>query len=220
MTTPTPPEPATTPGGGLPSYVQGRRPTREELRAAEGRVLTDHLPDPLLLLIVGINPSLWSAAVDAHYARPGNRMWLALHRAGLLPRVLDVSAGLADEDRRLLDGRGIGMTNLVARATARADQLTARELRDGLTRLAEVVDTHRPEVIVFAGVTTYRTAFGVREVDKGRQPEPWHGALVHVMGNPSGLNAHETVDSLGAALRAAGADARLVPPVGGHRRLR
>ncbi|AKT52256.1 mismatch-specific DNA-glycosylase [Arsenicicoccus sp. oral taxon 190] len=196
--------------------MTGRRPTPREREDARGRVIADLLPDPLRLLFVGINPSLWSGAVDAHYARPGNRFWPALHRAGLLPRVVDVSAGLAPADRVLLEHRGIGMTNLVARATARGDEVTPEELRAGVDRLAALVERRRPTVVAFAGITTYRIAFGRKEVERGRQAEPWHGAVVHVLPNPSGLNAHDTVDSIGLAMRAAGADARLVPPMGGH----
>lgn len=207
---------------GSPAYVRGRRPTADELQQARGRVIADLLPDPLRLLLVGINPSLWSGAVDAHYARPGNRFWPALHRAGLVPRVMDPSTGLADSDRVALCDRGIGMTNLVARATARADEVSPEELREGLDRLASVVQDRRPTVVAFAGITTYRIAFGVKQVKqvkqvkRGRQPEPWHGAIVHVVPNPSGLNAHDTVDSIALAMRAAGADAGLVPPMGGH----
>lgn len=201
---------------GSPAYVKGRRPTADELLRARGRVIADLLPDPLRLLLVGINPSLWSGAVDAHYARPGNRFWPALHRAGLVPRVVDPSAGLADSDRVALCDRGIGMTNLVARATARADEVSPEELREGLDRLASVVQDRRPTVVAFAGITTYRIAFGVKQVERGWQPEPWHGAIVHVVPNPSGLNAHDTVDSIALAMRAAGADAGLVPPMGGH----
>ncbi|WP_311966553.1 mismatch-specific DNA-glycosylase [Arsenicicoccus cauae] len=201
---------------GSSAYVVGRRPTAAELELARGRAIADLLPDPLRLLVVGINPSLWSGAVDAHYARPGNRFWPALHRAGLVPRVIDPSAGLAAHDRVALCDRGIGMTNLVARATARADEVSPDELRAGLERLATLVGERGPAVVAFAGISTYRIAFGVRQVERGRQPQRWRGAIVHVVPNPSGLNAHDTVDSIGLALRAAGADAGLVPPMGGH----
>ncbi|MCH8612918.1 mismatch-specific DNA-glycosylase [Arsenicicoccus dermatophilus] len=210
------PEPAARQGGGLAAYVRGRRPTAAGLEQARGRAITDLLPEHLALLVVGINPSLWSAAVDAHYARPGNRFWPALHRAGLARHVIDVSCGMRTEDRALVEDRGIGMTNLVPRATARADELDPEELRAGVERLAALVDERHPRVVAFAGISTYRIAFGVKQVHRGRQPEPWYGAIVHVVPNPSGLNAHDDVDSIGLALRAAAADAWLVPPMGGH----
>jgi TDG/mug DNA glycosylase family protein len=106
---------------------------------------------------------------------------------------------MTDEDRTHLLARGIGITNLVPRATARADELSKEELREGGERLRETVRRVQPAVVAVAGITAYRTAFGVRRAAAGRQPEPFEGAVLWVVPNPSGLNAHETVDSLAVA---------------------
>ena len=104
----------------------------------------DLLPDDLLLLFVGINPSLWSAATAAHFARPGNRFWPALALAGITGHLVDCKEGMSEDDRRHIEGRGIGITNFVARATARADELSTQEIRDGATRLELFVAERRP----------------------------------------------------------------------------
>lgn len=175
------------------------RPRRAELEAAAGRVIDDVLPDPLRLLVVGINPSLWSAATGAHYARPGNRFYPALAAAGITPHVIDATAGYSPQDAALLDRLGIGFTNLVPRATARADELTDDELRAAPARLAAVAEQHRPRVVAVLGLTAYRVAFGERRARAGRQERTLAGAQVWVAPNPSGLNAHETVASLAEA---------------------
>ncbi|MFA9445865.1 mismatch-specific DNA-glycosylase [Egicoccus sp. AB-alg6-2] len=171
--------------------------TREQLLAHRDAVVPDLVGDlPPRLVFVGINPGLWTAATQTHFAHPGNRFYPALHRAGITDRVLDRVAGLTDADRRQLTDRGIAITNVVPRATAAASELTRKELRTGgealVTRLAE----WRPRVVAIAGVTAYRTAFAVPKARMGRQPEPLAGAELWVVPNPSGLNAHETVDSL------------------------
>jgi TDG/mug DNA glycosylase family protein len=185
--------------------------TRAELESFRDAVVPDLLPgpgQPLKLLFVGINPGLWTAAVQTHFARPGNRFYPALLRAGIIERPVDPAAGMTDADRDYFRSRGLGITNLVRRATARADELSAEELRDGGRRLIETVERTRPAVVAIAGVTAYRAAFSVRGAAVGRQPEPLAGAELWVAPNPSGLNAHDTVDSLaaayGAAARAAG----------------
>ncbi len=172
-------------------------------------MVPDLLPDSgLRLLFVGINPGLWTAAVQTHFARPGNRFYPALLQAGIIDRPVDPSAGMTDEDRDYFRSRGIGITNLVPRATARADELSDEELREGGQRLVETVERTRPTVVAIAGVTAYRAAFGRRQAKLGRQDEPLGGAELWVAPNPSGLNAHDTVDSLavayGDAARAAG----------------
>ena len=182
--------------------------TRAELESYRGAEVPDLLGPGLRLLFVGINPGLWTAATQTHFAHPVNRFYPALLRAGIIDRPVDAAAGMTDEDRGHLRDRGIGITNLVHRATARAAELTTDELREGADRLAELVRRTAPRVVAVAGVTAYRTAFGLPRAVLGRQPEPLAGAELWVVPNPSGLNAHETVASLAdwyaAAARAAG----------------
>jgi TDG/mug DNA glycosylase family protein len=184
-----------------------RRPTSAELAAYQGARVDDLLCEPLRLLFVGINPGLWTAAVNAHFARPGNRFWPALHAAGITVRAIDPSTGLEDADRRELERAGVGITNLVPVATARADELTAAQLRAGGEHLRALVRDRRPTVVAVLGITAFRQAFGRRGVALGHQEETFEGADLWVLGNPSGLNAHETVTSLAEAYRAAAAAA-------------
>lgn len=177
--------------------------SRADLDSFRDAEVPDLLPgeagEPLRLLFVGINPGLWTAATQTHFAHPGNRFYPALLRAGILARGVDQSAGMTEQDRDHLRARGIGITNLVRRATARADELTATELREGGERLRATVRDARPQVVAIAGITAYRSAFGVRRATVGEQPERFEGARLWVVPNPSGLNAHETIDSLAAA---------------------
>lgn len=173
--------------------------TRDELERQRDREVPDLLGPDLRLLFVGINPGLWTAATQTHFAHPGNRFYPALLRAGILTRPVDPAAGMTEEDRAHLVSRGIGITNLVRRATARADELSPAELREGGARLIELVATRRPRVVAVAGVTAYRMAFGNRKAGVGRQADPLGGADLWVVPNPSGLNAHETVDTLALA---------------------
>lgn len=176
--------------------------TRAELESFRDAEVPDLLPgrgQELRLLFVGINPGLWTAATQTHFAHPGNRFYPALLRAGILTRAVDPAAGMTDEDREHLRERGIGITNLVRRATARADELTADELREGGERLLATIARTRPAVVAVAGITAYRQAFGVRKAQTGEQPEPVEGARLWVVPNPSGLNAHETIESLAVA---------------------
>lgn len=173
--------------------------TRAELESFRDRNVPDLVGPGLRLLFVGINPGLWTAATQTHFAHPGNRFYPALRRAGIIDRDIDQAAGFTEEDRRYLVGIGIGNTNLVARATARADELDRDELLAGGERLRAFVTEHRPRVVAIAGITAYRTAFGRRTARAGRQPERLEDAELWVVPNPSGLNAHETVDSLAAA---------------------
>lgn len=183
-----------------------RRLTRAELESFRGAEVADLVPraggSSLRLLFVGINPGLWTAATQTHFAHPANRFYPALLAAGVIERRVDPSGGMTDEDRAHLLRRGIGITNLVRRATARADELTAAELREGGERLRETVRRERPRVVAVAGITAYRSAFGVRGAVVGEQPEPLEGARLWVVPNPSGLNAHETVATLAAAYAA------------------
>ena len=173
--------------------------TRAELESFRDAEVPDLVgPDPKLV-IVGINPGLWTAAVQSHFARPGNRFYPALYAAGITERRIDPSAGMTDDDRAALVARGVAITNLVRRATARADELTREELVAGRARLEEFVTRHRPRVVAVLGVTAYRHAFGAPKGALGRQPEDLAGAQLWVVPNPSGLNAHDTVESLATA---------------------
>jgi double-stranded uracil-DNA glycosylase len=178
--------------------------TKAELQAFQDVEVPDLLPpgDALRLLFVGINPGLWTAAVQAHFARPGNRFYPALLLAGILTEPVAPSTGMSDREREHLLSRGLGITNLVPRATTGAADLTAAELRDGGARLRQLVRERRPRVVAVAGITAYRHAFGQPKAVPGLQPEPFEGAELWVVPNPSGLNAHENVASLAEAYAA------------------
>ncbi len=176
--------------------------TRAELESFRDAVVPDLIGDGCRLLFVGINPGLWTAATGAHFARPGNRFYPALLQAGIITRPVDPTAGLSEADTAHLLERGVGITNLAPRATARADELTSHELRTGPERLTQVVAQWRPRVIAVAGITAYRTAFGRRKATTGRQEETIGGVPLWVVPNPSGLNAHDTVGSLAEAYAA------------------
>ncbi len=176
--------------------------TRAELETFRDASVPDLIGPGLRLLFVGINPGLWTAAVQTHFARPGNRFYPALRRAGILTRDIDLARGMTVDDRRHLLDRGIGITNLVNRATARADELTGVELREGGVRLAALVRDVSPLVVAVLGVTAYRTSFGRPKAQAGEQPERLEGARLWVVPNPSGLNAHDTVASLATAYAA------------------
>ncbi len=185
--------------------------SRAELESFRDAEVPDLIGPGCRLLFVGINPGLWTAATGAHFARPGNRFYPALLRAGIIDRPIDPTAGMSDDDRDLLVSHGVGITNLARRATARADELTADELRAGGLRLRRLVAELRPRVVAIAGITAYRAAFGVRTAKKGRQPDDFEGAELWVVPNPSGLNAHDTVDTLADAYRVAAVEAGVVP---------
>jgi double-stranded uracil-DNA glycosylase len=173
--------------------------TRAELESFRDAEVPDLLGPDVRLLFVGINPGLWTAATQTHFAHPVNRFYPALLRAGILEQPVDPAAGMTDDDRARVLARGLGITNLVRRATARADELTAAELRAGGEELVATVARVHPRVVAVAGITAYRAAFGVRRAALGRQPEPLAGAELWVVPNPSGLNAHETIESLARA---------------------
>lgn len=189
--------------------------TRAELEAFRDAQVPDLLPGPddppLALLFVGINPGLWTAATSTHFAHPGNRFYPALLRAGILTERIDPAAGMTDADRAVLRSRGIGITNVVPRATAKASELRDDELREGAVRLTALVERTRPRVVAVAGITAYRTAFGERRAVPGRQPADLHGAELWVVPNPSGLNAHETTETLADAYAAPARAAGLLP---------
>lgn len=176
--------------------------TQAELQTYYGASVPDLLPaddQPLRLLFVGINPGLWTAATQTHFAHPLNRFYPAIFRAGITTRPIDASAGMTPEDRDYFRARGIGFTNIVRRATAKASELSNAELKEGGAELFSLVARRKPAVVAIAGITAYRTAFNRPKAKQGRQPEPLAGAELWVVPNPSGLNAHETVPTLAAA---------------------
>ncbi len=170
--------------------TSARKPTKEELLAARDRRVPDLIAPGLRVLFCGINPSLYTAVVGHHFARPGNRFWPALHAAGLTPRRLAPSE--QDELLRL----GYGITNVVDRATASADELTAEELARGGRRLEAKVRRYHPQVVAMLGLGAYRAAFGHPKAKPGLQQETLGGASVWVLPNPSGLSAHYQVADL------------------------
>jgi len=160
------------------------RPTRAELEAARELLLPDVLAPGLRVVFCGINPSLYSAAVGHHFARPGNRFWPAVHASGFTPRLFSPS-----EDRGLL-ALGYGITNLCPRPTAQADELTREELLAGAAALERKLARLRPRFIAFLGLGAYRCAFKAAKAAIGPQPQMMGEARIWLLPNPSGLNAH------------------------------
>jgi TDG/mug DNA glycosylase family protein len=158
-------------------------PSREQLLSSYGRTIPDLVAPGLRVLLCGINPSLESGFRGWHFATPGNRLWPALHAAGWTPRRLHPS-----ETDAIL-AAGIGITNLVARATARADELSDDEIRAGLPALAALAETWQPRWVAFLGMSAYRVATGKRKAAVGPQDERLGGRPVWLLPNPSGLNA-------------------------------
>lgn len=173
-----------------------RRPSKDEIQAAAGKTVPDLIAPGLRVLFCGINPSLYSAAVQYHFARPGNRFWPTLHRAGYTARLLDPA-----EESMLLDN-GFGITNIVDRATANAAELSAGELTAGVATLEGKLARYRPRVLAMLGITAYRTASRNPRAAFGLQPEKPGGTPVWVLPNPSGLNAHYQVDDLARLFQA------------------
>jgi double-stranded uracil-DNA glycosylase len=167
-----------------------RRPTKQELAAAVSKRLPDVVAPGLQILFCGINPGLYSGAVGHHFARPGNRFWKVLHRAGFTDRELSPF-----EDRALLD-YGIGVTNLVNRTTAAAAELDHEELRRGARRLERKVERYRPAFVAFAGMGAYRVAFRQPRAPLGRQAEALGESVVWLLPNPSGAQAVYQLDDL------------------------
>ena len=188
----------------MPRRSPRRRSCCRSRRCAEleAAPLPDLLGPGLQLLLCGVNPSLRSAEVGQHFARPGNRFWPALHLAGITPR------RLAPAEQHELLGLGVGVTNICPRATRRADELTSGELLAGALALEALVERWRPGVVAIVGVTAYRSAFSRPRAVLGEQPERLAGRPLWVLPNPSGLNAHHRVEDLarwyGAAWAAAG----------------
>jgi len=160
------------------------RPTKAQLLAAQGKTLPDIIAPDLKVLFAGINPGLYTAAIQHHFGRPGNRFWPTLHAAGFTPRVLSPF----EEDE--LIALGYGITNVVARATAAADELQPHEFITGGKKLVAKLKKYRPKVLAILGVGAYRAAFDRRKAQVGPQDETIGETRLWVLPNPSGLNAH------------------------------
>ena len=167
------------------------KPTRAQLEAARDKRIKDVIADDLRVLFCGINPGLYSGATGHHFARPGNRFWPALHLSGFTDRLLSPF-----EERELLES-GLGITNLVSRTTARADELTDIELKRGARNLHRKVLRYRPRILAVLGVGSFRIAFGRPSTGIGPQDETIGHTSVWVLPNPSGLNAHYQLPDLG-----------------------
>jgi len=172
--------------------VPAPRPSAEELAAAHSRKLRDLLQPELRVLFCGINPGLYSAAVGQHFARPGNRFWPTLHRAGFTDRVLHPS------EQRALLGLGIGLTNVVPRASASAAELERSEYQSGVLSLRRKLRRYRPRAVAFLGLGAYRLVAGQPGAGVGQQVEPFEGVETWALPNPSGLNAHYPLARLAA----------------------
>jgi TDG/mug DNA glycosylase family protein len=160
------------------------KPTKAQLLAARDKGVPDLLAKNLIVLFAGINPGLYTAAIGRHFGRPGNRFWPALYGGGFTPRLFSPF-----ESSLLLD-LNLGITNVVDRATARADELTDEELRAGGKRLQAKVKRWRPTVVAFVGLGHYRIVTGNKNARVGLQDARFGGSHAWVLPNPSGLNAH------------------------------
>jgi TDG/mug DNA glycosylase family protein len=167
-----------------------RKPTKAELLAAYGKPVRDIIAPRLKILFVGINPGLYSGAVGHHFARPGNRFWPALHKAGFTAHRLSPF-----EERDLLK-RGYGITNIVDFSTAAADELDARDLAKGGKRLSAKIKRYRPRIVAILGLKAFRLAFGRPRAGFGMQEERSGPSRVWVLPNPSGLNASYQLPAL------------------------
>ncbi len=163
--------------------MRRKRPTVEEVKQARGKKIGDVIAPDLRVLFCGINPGLYSGAVGFHFARPGNRFWRALLDSGFTDRILDPS------EQAVLPEYGCGLTNLVARATAVAAEISADELRRGRGNLKRKVGKYKPRFVAVLGIGAYRTAFEMPKAELGPQAETVGGSRLWVLPNPSGLNA-------------------------------
>jgi TDG/mug DNA glycosylase family protein len=160
------------------------KPSKAQLLAARKKFVPDLIAEDLIVLFAGINPGLYTAAIGRHFGRPGNRFWPALRDGGFTPRLFSPF-----EESLLLDLK-FGITNIVERATARADELSDDELRAGGQRLQAKVKRWRPTVVAFVGIHPYRVVSGVKDARVGLQTHLFGGSHAWVLPNPSGLNAH------------------------------
>jgi TDG/mug DNA glycosylase family protein len=168
------------------------KPTKADLAAAHGATLPDVIARDLDVLFCGINPGLYTAAVQQHFGRPGNRFWPTIYRAGFTPRLFHPS-----EQRELLQ-HGCGITNVVARATATAAELTPADLVEGAQILDAKVRRYHPRVLAIVGIGAYRTGFARPKAKMGLQEETIGDARIWILPNPSGLNANYQADDLAA----------------------
>ncbi len=160
------------------------KPTKAQLLAAHNKLVPDLIARNLIVLFAGINPGLYTAAIGRHFGRPGNRFWPALHDGGFTPRLFSPF-----EESLLLDLK-FGITNIVERATVRADELTDDEIRAGGQRLQAKVKRWRPTVVAFVGIGPYRIVSGIKDARVGLQKASFGGSHAWVLPNPSGINAH------------------------------
>lgn len=168
------------------------KPTKEQLLAAVNKTVPDVVAPNLRVLFCGINPGLYTAAVGHHFARPGNRFWPALHNSGFTERLL------SPFDERELLQRGYGVTNVVGRATASAEELSVAEIREGGEILKRKVNRYTPAILAVLGLGAYRVAFSKPKAIIGRQQEMIGKTILWVLPNPSGLNAHYQARDLAA----------------------
>ena len=182
------------------------KPTRDQVLSAYNSRMADVIAEGLDGLLCGINPSLYSAAVGHHFARPGNRFWPALAGGGLTPRLWSPF-----EDGRLPE-LGYGITNLCWRATARADELEPDEFVRGRRTLARKLSRWRPKCLAILGISAYRAAFGIRgKIAVGPQDRTISRVPLYILPNPSGLNAHYQLPELAAAYGEFGEWCRSLP---------
>jgi TDG/mug DNA glycosylase family protein len=185
-----------------PRVTPAPRPTKAVLIAAKKKTVPDVIAPGLTVLFCGINPGLYTAAIGHHFGRPGNRFWPALFAGGFTPRLFDPS-----EKEKLLE-LGYGITNLVSRATLRADELTAKELVAGAKVVTEKVKKYKPRYLAIVGISSYRVAFDRPKAVVGPQPDTIGKTKLWVLPNPSGLNAHyrpkELAEVFGALRQAVG----------------
>lgn len=166
------------------------KPTKEDLRDAVNHTIEDVIDYNLKVLFCGINPGLWSGATGHHFAKPGNRFWKTLHLAGFADRILHPS-----EEHELLEN-GYGITNIVKRTSARADELSNEEIIEGGKVLTKKIKKYTPQFLAVLGITTYRTAFQKPKAKLGLQDEIIGKTRIWLLPNPSGLNAHYQLNDL------------------------
>jgi len=167
------------------------KPNKEQIAQSVNKQISDIIAPGIKLLFCGINPGLYTAAIEKHFGRPGNRFWPSLFAGGITPRLYSPF----EQHLLLLDN--IGITNLVNRATARADEVGEKELQKGAEALSEKIAKYKPEAVAILGITTYRTAFKKPKAKLGIQEDVISGARIWMLPNPSGLNAHFQIKELG-----------------------
>ncbi|HEX8521605.1 MAG TPA: G/U mismatch-specific DNA glycosylase [Tepidisphaeraceae bacterium] len=171
------------------------RPTKQQIASCVNKTIPDIIAPELKILFSGINPSLYSACVGHHFARPGNRFWPTLHAAGFTPRRFSPF-----EDATLVD-LGYGLTNIVPRATAAADDLDASEYAPAAELLIRKLKKYQPKYLAILGLGAYRLAFDRPKASLGPQPELIGRTRIWILPNPSGLNAHYQLPDLARIYR-------------------